>query len=119
MQLKDYLDDLLNEQEQTYIQQFWENEKMREAVRKVLLAGLYDNGTIKKEKKPNFLYNSALSLINADEAGGYPQVITNEQLGQKLRAYWEGLKVIENAFNAMSRYKKGEENPPKVGNPAR
>ncbi len=97
---KIYLDSILDEQEQTQIKRFVENEKLKEAVKKALLAGLYEQGTIKKHKPADSLSNVAFGLLFE---GDNP---TNEKLGAKVRALWEGIRNIENAFEFMEGYKE-------------
>jgi hypothetical protein len=94
--------DFLNEVERAAVQAFFENEGMRESVKKVLLAALYENGTLKAGIKSDFTRNLALSLVANNRE------VTNEQLGADLRAMWEGIRLVENAFNKMSEFKKVE-----------
>lgn len=97
---KVYLDSILDEQEQTQIKRFVENEKLKEAVKKALLAGLYEQGTLKKYKPADSLSNIAFGLLFE---GDNPN---NEKLGEKVRALWEGVRNIENAFEYMEGYKQ-------------
>ncbi len=91
-------EDILNEYEQTYVREFYENEGMREAVKKIILAGIYTNGVMKKGQKADALRNFALQLVS--NKGQF----TNEQLGADLRALWEGINIVEAAFQQMSKY---------------
>lgn len=94
--------DFLNDQETAAVQLFYQSSVMREAVRKVLLAGAYENGTLQAGKEANATTNFALSLVAQGET------ISNEQLGADLRASWEGIRLVENAFNKMGEIKKVE-----------
>ena len=78
---------------------------MREAVKKVLLAAVYHNGSLKEGVSADPTRNACFSLVA--QAPG----ISNEQLGADLRAMWEGVKIVENAFNKMTEYKKVESKP--------
>ena len=102
---KEFLNSILDEQEQTYIKEFCQNERMVEAIRKVMLAGLYEQGVLKKHKKADSLSNIALALV-ANRGD-----ISNEQLGEDLRAFWQGLNYLELAFENIKAYKE----PIKVG----
>lgn len=109
---KDYTDTFLDDLEKEKIQQFYDDEIMREAVRKVLLAGLYENGVLKKGKKAQPLFNFALGFVsNRGE-------LSNEQVGAQLRSAWEGINALELAFSNLAKYKR-EEPQVKVKNPAR
>lgn len=106
----DYLSDL----ERELVEAFFSNETQREAVRKVLLAGVYSNGTLKVGEKANPTRNWALALaLNAD----YDK-ISNETLGANLRAVSEGIRVVELAFDELSKIHK-DDKITKKSNPAR
>jgi hypothetical protein len=108
---KDYIDSFLDDNERNKLTQFWDDEVMREAVRKVLLAGLYQNGTLREKSKPNPLYNGAFSLV-ANEG----RKVSNEQIGEDLRTLWQGLNALEHAFSNISKYET-ETTPPTKGRP--
>jgi hypothetical protein len=110
---KDYIDGFLDDQEREYLRQFYENEVMREALRKVLLAGIYQNGTLRKGKAGNPLFNGAFGLVS--NKGEF----SNEQLGADIRAAWEGVSALENAFNQISKYVPEKEPERPTKNPAR
>ncbi len=90
----DYLSDVEKEQ----LVAFNQNPILREAVKKVLLAGLNENGVLKAGKQANMTQNAALYLVSQ------AQDVSNEALGADLRAYWNGLKTVENAFNKISEF---------------
>lgn len=90
----DYLDD----QEKQAIDRFNKDDVMKEAVRKVLLAGLYENGVLKKKKAASPLYNFALSLANGSNGE-----FTDEQIAKRLRAQWEGILAVEKGFTELAR----------------
>lgn len=104
----------LNDLEKELVEAFYKNETQREAVRKVLLAGVYQNGTLKKGEKANANQNWALGLaLNANS-----DKIPNEQLGANLRAVSEGIRVVELAFEELSKFRKDDKITKKT-NPAR
>ncbi len=112
---KELLDSVLDDHEKLAIQMFYDNEIQREAVKKILLFGIYQNGTLQKGKAANPLNNFALGLAsNAAELH-----LKNEDLGEQLRAAWEGIQFVERAWLGMSLYKKDEDAKPKKENPAR
>lgn len=108
LQGKEYLDSILDEQEQTYLEQFCSNEKMMEAVKNALLGQLYKQGIIKWGKKANALTNFALVA-----ASNNPD-FSNEQLGAINRANWLAINMLEVAFEDMSKYKKEKVGEPKT-----
>lgn len=103
----------LTDIERELIEAFVKNETQREAVKKVLLFGIYSNGVIKAGLKHDPTMNWALALsADMDRA-------SNEQLGANLRAVTEGLRVVEHAFVELSKFDKGEPKKESKGNPAR
>jgi hypothetical protein len=113
MKTQDYLDSILDDAEKAQLEYFMENEVMREAVKKVLLVGIYGNGTLQKGKRADPLRNFALGL--ASNQGELP----NEILGQQLRAAWEGINSLELAFSTLAKYKSTPERSVPKSNQAR
>jgi hypothetical protein len=105
--------EILNDVEQAAVQGFYQNEGMRESVKKVLLAAIYSNGTLKKGVSADPTRNAVFSLV-----ANKPEV-TNEQLGSDLRATWEGVRMVENAFNKMAEYQRKVEDNKTKQNKAR
>lgn len=92
------------------IESFCKDEEMFNAVRKVMLAGIYEHGTIQRGFTPDPLKNGALSLVHLSSANP----ITDEVLGQHIRGVWEGLNALQNAFQnlrAIKSEKKEIESP--------
>lgn len=89
------MEDILNEIEVEEIKKFVANKTQFEAVRKVLLKGIYFNGVIKPGEKhlPNM--NFALSLAYAKSE------VSNEELGADLRACAEGIRTVETGFSRL------------------
>ena len=109
---KEFLDSILDEQEQTYIQHFVENEKMFESVRKAITAGLYEQGVIKKGKKLDIVSNIAFgTLFEGDNPN-------NEKLGEKVRALWQGLNYLEFSLEQLRKYAKHKDVETTEKNPA-
>jgi hypothetical protein len=108
---KEYLDQFLTETEQAKISQFWMDEIMREAIRKILLFSLYNCGVISKGKVHRSHVNFA--LIGAEDKN-----LSDEKLGKEIKIRWAGVQLLATAFNDISKYKL-EEIPKLKGNPAR
>lgn len=99
---KEYLTEL----EVDKIESFCKDEAMYEAVKKVLFAVLYHDGVVTKGEKVD-VKNGAFSLI----ANAYSENkdISNEELGQQLRAKFEGVHTIHEGFTQLKTIKRGAE----------
>lgn len=111
---KNELDKILDDQEKLAIQMFYDNTIQREAVKKVLLFGIYNNGVLRKGKPADPLLNFALGLVS-----NLGSQIKNEELGAQLRAAWEGINLLELGFSNLAIYKKEKEQMVDKQNPAR
>ncbi len=97
--MKDYL----TEVEISKVEQFCSDEAMFEAVKKVLLSSVYYNGAIKKGEKFE-AKNQAFNLISQAYASG--QEVSNEVLGQEVRALFEGVNALEQGFAQLKLLKQ-------------
>lgn len=95
---KDFIDTLLDDAEKAKLQQLADDPVMQRAARKVLLAGIYHNGTLAAGQEPDSTRNFALQLAATTDK-------SNEQLGADLRAVTEGIIRIEQGFAAIGLYK--------------
>lgn len=107
-QSREFSDKILNPVEQAEVQKFVENQTMFEAVKKILLAGIYFNGTLRAGEPADPTRNFTLSLVARSAQNG-EQFFTNEQLGQDLRACSEGIRLVESGLKSLENYKT----PPK------
>jgi hypothetical protein len=94
--------DSLNDVEKAAVQAFYENEGMRESVKKVILDGLYGQGVIKPGQKHDSMHNRALVIVQENKEA------SDEVIGAKMRAFNEAVSLLEHAFNIMSTIKKVE-----------
>lgn len=101
MSIKDYLTEL----EITKIEQFCGDEEMFEAVRKVMLAGVYYSGALKKGEKlePK---NQAFDMIAKAYQTG--KAVSNEELGEELRGLFSGVDIVEQGFGNLKTIKSEE-----------
>lgn len=97
-----YLSDI----EKDKIINFNNDEVLVNAVRKVLLAVIYDNGTLRKDLAPDPTKNGALGLAFLAISGR--GVVTNEDLGSDLRGLAQGVSLLENGLNALKTIKKDD-----------
>lgn len=93
----------LSDAEVDKINTFVHDKSMVEAVKKVLLASMYQNGTLRKDVKPNSLTNGALALVAMASSGR--GVVSNEELGQDLRGLFHGIQLLESGFNELNKLK--------------
>ena len=103
--MHDYLTDL----EIAKIEQFNQDLVMSDAVKKVLFCSINQRGVAKKGKKAEPMVNGALGLVSLATSGR--AVITDEQLGQDLRAYYHGVGMLESGFQDLLKIKVAKEEP--------
>lgn len=106
----------LSDIERTKIELFNQDTILVNAIRKVLLAVMYSNGTLKKDIEPDPTRNGALSLaimaVNGND-------ISNEKLGEDLRGMAQGVSLLELGLTQLGKItSKKEDKPEKTGNPA-
>lgn len=98
---------ILTDLQKTKIETFCKDTEMYEGVKKVMLAGIYEHGTIQLGYTPNPLENAAFNLA----ALSVQNPIPDEQLGQHIRGMWAGINALENAFNKLDKIRGGVETP--------
>ena len=89
------------------IETFVADEVMLNAVKKVILAGIYSHGVVARGGEVNPLVNGAFSLASLSPTNPIP----DEIIGQQLRAQWAGLNAMENAFKSLEGIKSKVESP--------
>lgn len=90
--------EFLSDEEVSLIGALIQNQKQLEAVKKVLLSSLYDNGTLKPDIKANPSKNWALGAfftVGSD-------AIDDAQLGRSIRASAMGISMLESGFKKLS-----------------
>lgn len=96
------MQDALSPIEVTKIEQFCSDEAMFNAVKKVLFAILYSDGVVSADKPLN-TQNGAFGVIAQIYSKGGS--ISNEELGQGLRAKFEGVHTILEGFEVLKTIK--------------
>ena len=101
----------LTETEKSSLSVFWDNQTMREAVRTVILGSLKRNYVVKGNGKDSVLSAALDDVIEYGSDTHLNPLIPNEALGADFRAKFEAARMVENAFNELSRFtiKKPEE----------
>lgn len=96
------MDEFLTDLEKEKISAFCSDETLKEAVRKVMLAGIYSNGVIKKDGKPHDPTKN-FALTQAFQAMIHSAPITDEELGQNIRARAAGIQMVEQGFAELDK----------------
>ena len=95
--------DNLNDLEKLKLKQFVSDEVAVQALKKVLLADMYNVGVIKKtenlEPRKNWVYGIIMNEFGQDYK------IDNAEIGQKVRAVVEGTRALELAFKELEKLK--------------
>ena len=109
---KNPLELVLNDIEKDSLSRLADDLTMLNSVKKVLLFGIYFNGTLRPGQAPEPMMNFAMQLDKEN-------IRTNEQLGAVLRAAQEGIIAIEVAFKEIEKFKVVKDVEKKVINGAR
>jgi len=105
--------EILSKEEKKALEGFAENSLLKQAVKKVLLFGIYYNGTLLVGKDPQPLRNFALNIV-ANNPG-----LADEVIGSETKAAWKGISLLENGFVELDKFKKVDETKKDEQNPAR
>jgi len=114
IKIKNYL----NEQEHQEIIKFVQNKVLFEAVRKVLMELVYQQGVLKEGEPANAMTNYAFALAARKKLPGFTG-LTNEQIGADLCSVWEGTNMVEGGFKELEKFKEIEKPNKLKGNPGR
>ena len=106
--------DYLSKVEVDLIAQANENPVLIEAIKKVILKGVYLQGVLNPDKPAKPMLNAALGLVAQTQNG----LISNEDLGADLRAFFEGAKMVEVGFDQLATIKNKKEAVEPLGNVA-
>lgn len=93
----------LTDIEKSKIMAFNADPILVEAIRKVMLASIYSNGTLRVGKESDPTKNGALSLAFLTLSG--KGVVSNEDLGADLRGLAQGVMLLETGFKELSKIK--------------
>lgn len=98
----------LNEVEKNELTKFVENKTQFEAVRKVILSGVFYDGVLKQGEAMDVLRNFMIARFTNPQ-GMSPAPIgidTDETLGRKLRAMIDGISMVETAFKKFEQFEQ-------------
>lgn len=94
--------DYLTEIEKDKIKAFNKDEVMVEAIKKVLFESIYEQGVVKKGEVFSPI-NGAFHIISNAYAQG--NAVSDEMIGQNVRAKFESVNQIMNAFTKLKTIK--------------
>lgn len=97
----------LSDAEKNKIMTFNADIVLVNAVKKVLLEAIYNNGVLRKDNDPEPTRNAALSLAIACVNG--QNVVSDEHLGQDLRGMAQGVLLLEQGLAQLAKIKKVKE----------
>ena len=101
------LDDFyfLNEAEKERISsRFLEDPVLVEAVRKVILSGIYSDGVLEKGRPADPLKNFIVALFTRPQIMGLP----SEKKGQLMETVINAVSIVESGFDILKKLKKVE-----------
>lgn len=101
LDLEKYLSDVEKEK----IIKFNNDPILKNAVRKVLLESIYNNGTLREDVAPEPTRNAALALAIMAQNGSD---ISNEKLGEDIRAMAQGITLLEQGLAHLEKIKSNE-----------
>jgi hypothetical protein len=105
----EFIDTFLNDVEKDLLQQIADNPAAVNALKKLILANVYFNGTLEKGKSPDPTRNAAIAIALA--CGSGQAVRTDAELGQDLRAFAEGVRLVEGGFGRLEKLKSAKPAP--------
>lgn len=91
----------LNDIEKAEVEKFVENRTMLEAVRKVLLAGIYFNGVLQEGEPADARKNFLLAQLTQPIMENAPIA----EYGSHAKALVNGIKLVETGFADLEKFK--------------
>lgn len=98
----------LTDNDKELLTAFNENTILSDLIYKCLTVGIYTNGVVFKDRENTPRINWALSL-----AWSRPD-LSDEQIGQDIRATANGLRSLEEAFDKIKQFKRVATPLPKI-----
>jgi hypothetical protein len=98
------MQEYLNENEIAKVEAFCKDEVLYNAVKKVLLQGIYTHGVFEKGVEFNPKKNVAFSLVQHTLTNPIPDA----EIGSHLRSVFAGLNALENSFKELDEIRSKE-----------
>ncbi len=93
----------LSDQETAELQKFNLNPVLKGAVKKVMLGHIYSCGVVKEGEVMDSDVNFAFGLVMNQRGDRYD--LTNDKIGEKLRAAVEGIAFLNDGFKTIETFK--------------
>ena len=108
-------DNILNEVEKNELSKLADSPVLMNAIKKVLLRGVYFDGTLKAGEKPEPLKNFLLSIISKS----MDIAQADKKIANDLKAICMGIQVVEFTFKELEKFRKIDKKAEEKENPAR
>lgn len=99
--LTKYFNESLTQAEKVKLENLYNDEVAYGALKKVLLQGIYTQGTLQKGLEIDPLVNGAFSLA----ALAVSNPIPDAELGSHIRSMWAGVNYLKNALDSLESIK--------------
>jgi hypothetical protein len=109
---RQYVKQILSEEEQLLIAQLADNPATLEAIKKVILLPIYQNGTLQPDQPSEPMRNFLLSVANRRDT-------EDAVLGQQLRSAADACILVETGINMLRTFIIPKEKVAPTENPAR
>lgn len=107
--------DYLSEHERQEVEKFLENKTLFEAVRKVILSGVYLDGRLEADKPADPLKNFVLAAFTQPGVSLLP----DQDMGAKMRSIINAVSMVETGFAELEKCRKVAVSPLSNVNKAR
>lgn len=105
----------LSEKEESAVKRFLADETMMEAVRKILLSGVYEDGILVPNTPADPLKNFILGAFTTQTSS----LLSYEEKGRKLDTIINAISLVESGFKQLERFKQIEVETKETINKAR
>ena len=100
--------DILNEKEEVELRKMIDNKPLVGGLKKALLEAVYYSGTLKPGEEPEPRRNFVCQMLYTEDMGTVYKV-SNEEIGERVRASVEGIRLIEQAFAKLEALREVKE----------
>ncbi len=94
----------LNEKENAAVEKFLADPVAIQAVKKVLLSGVYRDGTLSPDAPFDPLQNFILGMVSSPQY----QMLSMDEKGRKIDTVWNAISLVETGFKQLEKCKQVE-----------